>query len=40
MRQPLADVEVVGIIDRRLGPQSAALLVILLDSRTLVVDVQ
>ena len=30
----------MGIVDRRLGPQGAALLMILLDPRTLVVDVQ
>ena len=38
--QALADAEVVGIVDRRLGAQGPILLVILLDARALVVDVQ
>ena len=38
--QPSADVEVVGVVDHRLGAQRAPLLVVLLDPRVLVVDVQ
>src|SRR5512135_2884327 len=38
--QPFADAEVARVVDRRLGPQGAAFLVILLDPRVLVVDVQ
>ena len=38
--QPSADIEVVGVVDHRLGPQCAALLVVLLDAGVLVVDVQ
>ena len=40
VRQPLADAEVARIVDRGLGPQGAALLVVLLDPRMLVIDVQ
>jgi hypothetical protein len=38
--QPLADAEFAWVVDRGLGPQGAALLVILLDPRPLGVDVQ
>ena len=38
--QPPADSEVVGVVDHRLGAQRAPLLVVLLDARALVVDVQ
>ena len=37
---PSADIEVVGVVDHRLGAQGATLLVVLLDARVLVVDVQ
>jgi hypothetical protein len=35
--QPFADVEVAGVVDRGLRPQGAALFVVLLDPRGLVV---
>ena len=38
--QPSADIEVVGVVDHRLGAQGATFLVVLLDARVLVVDVQ
>ena len=38
--QPSADIEVAGVVDHRLGAQRATLLVVLLDARALVVDVQ
>src|SRR5262249_58941150 len=38
--QPLADPEVARVVDRGLGPQGAALLVVLLDPGALVVDVE
>ena len=38
--QPFADAEVAGVVDGGLGAQGAAFLVILLDPRVLVVDVQ
>ena len=38
--QPSADSEVVAVVDDRLGAQRALLLVILLDARVLVVDMQ
>ncbi len=38
--QALADLEVGSVVDRGLGPQRAAFLVILLDAGALVVDVQ
>ncbi len=38
--QPLADPEVVGVVDDRLGPQGPGLLVVLLDPGALIVDVQ
>ena len=40
VRQPLAEVKVAGVVDRGLGPQGEALLMILLDPRMLEVDVQ
>ena len=40
VRQPFAEAEVAGVVDRRLGPQGAAFLMILLDPGTLVIDVQ
>ncbi len=40
VRQPFADPEVAGIIDGGLGPQRAPLLVVRLDARAFVVDVQ
>src|SRR6516162_11182224 len=38
--QTLADAEVVGVVDGRFGAQGALFLVILLDPRALVIDVQ
>jgi hypothetical protein len=38
--QVLADPEIARIVDRRLGAQSPAFLVVLLDTRSLVIDVQ
>src|SRR4029077_14978028 len=38
--QPPADVEVVGVVDRGLGPQRSSFLVVLLDRGVLVVDIQ
>ena len=38
--QPAADIEVVRVVDHRLGAQRAPFLVVLLDARVLVVDVQ
>src|SRR5207249_7893899 len=38
--EPLADADVPGIVDRRLSAQRAALLVVLLDARSFIVDVQ
>src|SRR5246127_4610412 len=38
--QAFADAEVVSVVDGRLGPQGPAFLVILLDARVLVIDVQ
>ena len=38
--QPAADIEVVRVVDDRLGAQRAPFLVVLLDARVLVVDVQ
>ena len=38
--QPSADVEVVAVVDGGLGAQRAAFLVVLLDARVLIVDVQ
>ena len=38
--QPFADAEVAGVVDGGLGAQGAAFLVVLLDPRVLVVDVQ
>ncbi len=38
--QALADVEIPTVIDRRLGAQCSALLVVLLHARAVVVDVQ
>ena len=40
VRQPLADLEVVRVVDRGLRPECPALLVILLDPRVLVVDME
>ena len=40
VRQPFADVEVSGVIDRGLGPQGAVLLEVLLDPRMLLVNMQ
>ncbi len=38
--QTLADAEVIGVVDRRLGAQCPIFLVVLLDARVLVIDVQ
>jgi len=38
--QPATDIEVVRVVDDRLGAQRAPFLVVLLDARVLVVDVQ
>src|SRR6201987_805008 len=38
--QAYADAEVVSVVDGRLGPQGPAFLVVLLDARVLVIDVQ
>src|SRR5579871_2154041 len=40
VHQPLAQAEVARVVDGSLGPQGAAFLVVLLDARALVVDVQ
>src|ERR1700737_1780688 len=38
--QALADTEVVAVVDGRFGPQGPTFLVVLLDPRVLVIDVQ
>ena len=38
--EPLADAEIPGVVDRRLGPQCSPFLVVLLDARVLVIDVE
>src|SRR5215471_18956988 len=38
--QPLAHTEIPGVVDRRLGAQGTSFLVILLDARVFVVDVE